>query len=69
MAWGWLLSQPPWREGARRRSQVVPLFKGSPWEDWKKREGGPGGEWKGKGFLDLCPSYDSLGQEPAKASL
>src|SRR5258706_601846 len=37
MAWGWLLSQPPWRLGARRRSQVVPLFKGSP---WKGAEGG-----------------------------
>src|SRR5258706_4532993 len=37
MAWGWLLSQPPWRLGARRRSQVVPLFKGSL---WKGAEGG-----------------------------
>src|SRR5258706_15134853 len=34
---GWLLSQPHWRLGARRRSQVVPLFKGSP---WKGAEGG-----------------------------
>src|SRR5258705_7881962 len=37
MGWGWLLSQPPWRLGARRRSQVVTLFKGSP---WKGAEGG-----------------------------